>query len=186
MKSIGIACLGLVWAGLLTTGLEAKEPAQQHAQGFDLAHTLVVSAPPAKVYSALGQIGAWWNPAHSYSQDGRNLSLQLKAGGCFCETWGSNSVEHMRVLHAAGGKLLRMAGGLGPLQANATGVMTVSLSGLPNGQTKLDVTYAVWGQFKNGSAALEAPVSGVLLEQFTRLKDFAETGSPVSSPAPKP
>ena len=76
----------------------------------------------------------------------------------------------MRVVHAAPGKLLRMIGGLGPLQADAlAGAPTTEL--MPAGQgTTITFTYVVAGRRASGLAALAAPVDGVLAEQYARLK----------------
>ena len=47
------------------------------------------------------------------------------------------------------------------------------------GGTKLEVTYAVAGYLPAGMNTWAAPVDGVLEEQFTRLKNYVETGDPV-------
>ena len=39
-------------------------------------------------------------------------------GGCFCEAFpDGGGVEHLRVVHVAPDRMLRLSGGLGPLQA---------------------------------------------------------------------
>ena len=51
----------------------------------------------------------WWGRAS-------RLSIDARAGGCFCEIAGKRQAQHMQVVFADPGKLLRMSGGLGPLQ----------------------------------------------------------------------
>ncbi len=53
--------------------------------GFQLENRTVIAASPDKVWAALGQIGKWWNGAHSYSGDSANMTMPLSPGGCFCE-----------------------------------------------------------------------------------------------------
>lgn len=62
------------------------EVIESTAAGFLVRHTAAINAPPAKVYTALTDgVGRWWDPAHTLSHDARNLSLDAKPGGCFCE-----------------------------------------------------------------------------------------------------
>ena len=51
--------------------------------GFEVSRTLTINATPAQVYRALGVPSRWWSKAHTYSGDARNLSMVLRAGGCF-------------------------------------------------------------------------------------------------------
>ena len=82
------------------------------------------------VYRELGQGRRWWDPAHTWSGSARNLKLEPKAGGCFCEKLADGgSVQHGRVIFAQPGKLLRLEGALGPLQDMAvTGVLSFNLA----------------------------------------------------------
>ena len=54
------------------------------ANGFEVASTATVAAPPDRVYAALGEIGRWWSSEHTWSKDAKNLTLELRAGGCWC------------------------------------------------------------------------------------------------------
>ena len=87
-------------------------------------------------------------------------------------------MRHLEVLFVSPGQMLRMGGGLGPLQGMAaSGSMTIHLSPAGSG-TKLDLTYAVLGYLPAGMNTLAAPVNSVLTEQFTRLKNYVERGDP--------
>lgn len=138
--------------------------------GFEVEARAIVAASPAETYAMLGRIGSWWNPAHSYSGRAANLRLDPNAGGCFCETLeGGGSVEHMRVVQALPGSMLRLQGGLGPLQAEgAAGTLTWSLKPAGSG-TEIVQTYIVGGCVRGGADKLAQPVDQVLADQLARL-----------------
>jgi len=73
-----------------------------------------------------------------------------------------------------------LSGALGPLQPlAATGTMTIQLSPGDTGTT-VEVTYTVAGYLTAGMNTWAAPVDSVISEQFTRLKNFVEHGSPAA------
>jgi len=72
--------LVLAGAGPATAEVKSVTP-----NGFEVATTVTVAAPADRVYSALGEVGRWWSPSHTFSRDAANLSIELRAGGCFCE-----------------------------------------------------------------------------------------------------
>jgi uncharacterized protein YndB with AHSA1/START domain len=150
------------------------------ANGFTVKFTVVVQSTPADVYKHLvHNVGDWWSSAHTYSGDAHNLSIDDKAGGCFCEKLADGGgVQHMVVVNAQPGKKLVLRGSLGPFQTTGTeGSMSIALSTDADG-TKLEVTFAVGGYMAGGMDKLAAPVNGVLTEQFTRLKNYVEHGNP--------
>ncbi|HZZ94901.1 MAG TPA: SRPBCC domain-containing protein [Usitatibacter sp.] len=140
-----------------------------------------VDATPEQSWQALVRVAGWWSAAHTYSGDAANLTLDARAGGCWCERWGANSVQHARVLVAMPGKLLRLEGALGPFQAlGATGILTFTL--LPHGSgTSLDVTYRVRATPDAAMDKLAPAVDQVLGEQVRRL-----AGSLVKQDGEKP
>ena len=127
-------------------------------------------------------IGRWWDPAHTFSHDSRNLSLEAKPAGCLCERLpDGGGVEHMLVVYASPGKLLRLTGAIGPLQEAAlAGTMTWTLSQAGE-TTRVELSYAVGGFRVGGFRDLPAVVDGVLRGQLLRLKAFVETGRPDAS-----
>jgi hypothetical protein len=148
--------------------------------GFTVKSTIDVAAAPTAVFLALvNQIGGWWDPEHTWSGNASNLSIDARAGGCFCEKLASGGrVQHMNVVWAERGKTLRMIGALGPLQELAvTGSMTWMLTDV-SGRTKVEMTYTVGGYAKGGLEAIAKPVDAVLTTQVQRLKRFIETGKP--------
>ena len=146
--------------------------------GFLVRNEVVISAPPEKVYQSLIEnVGAWWNAQHTYSGDSRNLSIEARPGGCFCEKLRNGGVEHMRVVQLRENQLVRMAGGLGPLQASGlAGAMTWTLSPVEKG-TRLEFVYSVGGFMPGGFDKMAPAVESVLGDQVERLKRYAETGT---------
>ena len=171
----------LVLVPVLAAGLHfpaVAAPTEVSPTGFVVTLRHETSASPRQLYEALGRIDQWWNGSHSYSGKASSLSLSLQAGGCFCERWEQNSIEHARVINALENRLLRLSGALGPLQALAVeGVLSFAISE-KEGRTTLDVTYRVAGPASAGLDRLAEPVDGVIAEQAKRLVSFAERGRP--------
>jgi len=139
--------------------------------GFEVESKALVAATPAETYAMLGRIGEWWNVEHSYSGDGANFNLELKAGGCFCEALpAGGTVEHMRIVFARPGVMLRLQGGLGPLQdEGVAGTLTWRLKAVEGG-TEIVQTYIVGGYMRMGGERLAPLVDQVLADQLARLQ----------------
>lgn len=170
-------CVGLL-ALLLTAGgarSASADVVDASPSGFTVRTVVDIARPAASVYTTLTtRVADWWNPDHSWSGDAKNLSIEARPGGCFCERLPGGGVQHMTVIYADAGKMLRLSGGLGPLQAMpVTGTWTWTLKEA-NGVTTVEATYAVGGYSKDGLAALAAIVDRVTGEQVKRLKSFAE------------
>lgn len=165
---------------LSTSPLVGAEVTSTAAAGFVSEHVLSIAAPRAVVFRALtDEVGKWWDPQHSYSGDAANLTIDARPGGCFCERLNDGGVAHMTVAFVQRDSVLRMLGGLGPLQALAvSGSMTFSLTDQPDGTTRLQYRYAVGGYSPDGLESLAQPVDQVQLGQLQRLKRFVETGHP--------
>ena len=169
-------------AGLLlltVAGAAQAEVVEAAAGHFQVRSVHVIAASPAKVYEAYSSIGAWWNPDHSWSGRAGNLSLEPKAGGCFCEKLpDGGSVQHAAVIFSQPGKLLRLSGALGPLQLGAL-AGNLSLETVEkDGVTQLTLSYTVAGHYPGGLSGIAPNVDAVLREQMTRLKKYVETGKP--------
>jgi hypothetical protein len=147
--------------------------------GFELNYSHVVPGPPVEAMEAFANVEQWWDEAHTYSGNTENLSLELKAGGCFCEKLPGGGVEHMRVAFVEAGKSLILSGSLGPLLREATtGVMDVQFKPVGSG-TRVLVDYKVAG-FANGGAARLAPaVDKVLGEMMARFAVYATPPKPL-------
>ena len=65
----------------------------------------------AQIWDALvSKIDKWWPKDHTWWGDEGTLTLQPAAGGCFCESAGDNSAEHMRISFIKVNSLLGMTG----------------------------------------------------------------------------
>jgi uncharacterized protein YndB with AHSA1/START domain len=163
----------LTLAGLAAFSSPAlAEVVNKADDGFVVRHIITVKAQPLEAWRGLGQINQWWNKAHTYSGNAANLSLVLRAGGCFCEVLPTDhgTVEHGRVLLAWPGKTLRLSAALGPLQQEAvSAVLSWDIAPAATGST-ITMTYRVGGRMTGGLAPLAAPVNSVMTEQAERLK----------------
>lgn len=161
----------VLFAAALAASPAAAEVKSATPDGFEVESRVTVPASPAEAYAALGRIGEWWNPAHTYSGKATNLRLDLKAGGCFCETTeGGGTIEHLRVVYAQPGIMLRLQGGLGPLQAEGVaGTLTWTLKPVAGG-TEIVQSYVVGGYVRGGAEKLASPVDQVMREQLERYR----------------
>ena len=167
----------------MLAGTSVQSAPQVTPTGFLVKLETNIHAPPTKVYEALvGQIGLWWNPEHTYSHDAKNLSIDARPGGCFCEKLpNGGGIEHLRVVYIAPPQVVRFSGALGPLQASGVaGSMTWKLSG-GSDTTRLELSYSVGGFIPGGFEKIAPAVEAMLNDQLNRLKLFVETGKPTTS-----
>ena len=162
----------------LVAGAAFADTSAVSPTGFLVTHRHEVRATPQQVYEAIGRIGRWWNEVHSYSGHASNMRLELVGGGCFCENWDGNSVQHAQVLQARPGSLVRLQGGLGPLQPlPLNAILTFAIVRVGD-KTQLTVTYLVAGNTDAGLDKLAGPVDSVIGEATERLVAYAESGKP--------
>ncbi len=180
----GAVSMGRRWLGatalLLLAGTSGQSAPQVTPTGFLVKLEANINAPATKVYDALvRQIGSWWNPEHTYSHDAKNLSIDPRPGGCFCEKLpNGGGVEHLRVVYIAPNETVRLSGALGPLQASGlAGSMTWKLTGGAE-NTRVQLSYSVGGFIPGGFETIAPAVENMLREQLDRLKMFVETGKP--------
>lgn len=169
--------------------------------GFAVRHTAVVTATREQAWAMLAEPSGWWNGAHSFSGDAENLTLDPRAGGCFCEMLPTGearvqpgSVRHMEVIFADPGSAMRLTGALGPLQSEPVeAVLTVTLKPVEGG-TRILFEYVVGGTMRFAVDQIGPAVDRVIGEQLTRLADKLGAVSPApeavelpaSSAAPTP
>lgn len=171
--------LAAALAAVLAGPVQAKVT-EQGEGGFVSRNAVTVTTDVRATWLALITPSRWWNSAHSWSGDAENLSITPQAGGCFCERIPARdegervglagSARHMTVVQAAPFSVLRMRGGLGPLQSEpADGVLTIVLSPVEGGGTAILWEYVVGGYMRFELAEISKAVDGVLAEQVTRL-----------------
>lgn len=149
--------------------------------GFNIVHIAEVTADPDILWKRLIAPKSYWSKAHSWSGSSEGFYIDAQAGGCFCElfqekgpdgkTKTTGSVEHMRVIFAQPGKVLRMQGALGPLQSEAVlGTLTVAIEPLKDDKgSKVSFSYVVGGYMRYKTAEIAPAVDKVLSEQFKSL-----------------
>lgn len=178
MIRTAILGLGLTFA----MGAQAlrAEVVETTADRFVTRDSASVKTPPLATWLALTKPGEWWNSQHSWSGDAKNMTLTPQGGGCFCEripvgdsgnaSAMEGSARHAEVLQAFPMKVLRMSGGLGPLQGEpVSGILTITLKEVPGG-TRLMWEYNVGGPMRYKIAEIAPAVDGVMSEQLKRLQ----------------
>ena len=142
--------------------------------GFSIHHTIALDASPAAAYRAVTEeLGNWWIADHTWSGDAANLSIDARAGGCFCEKLADGgSMQHMLITWAQPGKEIRMTGGLGPLQMMGVhGGMQWRFEPTEEGSI-LEFNYVVTGFSPDGLAALAPIVDTVQGQQLEALRSY--------------
>ena len=188
---------------LITMPLRAEVVDQSEA-GFTVRQSVEVARSPDEIWAELLAPAKWWDPAHTWSKDASGLYIDAQATGCFCELLPKNpnaaegarrgSVEHMHVIHINPGKVLLMAGELGPLQADAvTGKLAIVLKPGEGGKTRIFWEYTVGGYFRTKVAEIAPGVDAVLGLQLARLAQRLEPAAeapaeaaPADQPVAKP
>jgi uncharacterized protein YndB with AHSA1/START domain len=163
-----LSCLGLCLPAAATVVSVA-------ANGCTVRQTVHLAASPQQVYDALIDPAKWWDPEHTFSNDATNLTLDARAGGCFCEKLaGGGSAQHMTVVLASPGKALTLRGALGPFQGQAVqGALSWVLT--PAGtQTDLTMTFTLGGYLTlaGGFEKSATLADAVFASQLARLQKF--------------
>ncbi|MGN6222507.1 SRPBCC family protein [Pseudoxanthomonas sp.] len=169
----------LLATALLACGLAPPAPAavkDQAANGFTLENSQWVPVKPDAAWNGLLAMGHWWPKDHTWWGDASRLSLEPRAGGCFCEIDGARQARHMTVVFAEPGKLLRLAGGLGPLQGmGLSGAMEWRLAE-ENGGTRITLWYRAGGYTPDDLRTLAPVVDRVQGQQLGGLVEYLRQG----------
>jgi len=160
--------------------------------GFAVRHTALAPAEAADVWETLLDPAEWWDGNHTFSGDAANLSLDARAGGCFCELLPDpasktapprGGVQHMQVAYLEKPRVLRITGALGPLQSEAVvGTMTFMIKPEEAG-TRINVEYVVGGYFRIATDKMAPLVDRVVGAQMASLarKLGGSAAAPVSA-----
>lgn len=165
--------------GLLPAVPSAAEVTASAPTSFVIEGSASVAVPAPQLWDTLRAPQKWWDPEHTYSGDSANLYLDAQATGCFCERTPKDkgSIEHARVVYVAPGRMVRLSGALGPLQAEAvTGTLTWRVDAVDATSSRLSMSYVVGGHMRQGGEALAPLVDKVMSVQLARLKAAAEAG----------
>lgn len=161
-----------VVAGVLTLAAPAAaEVKGAAADGMILQFKGEIPLDRDAAWKRVVSIGSWWSDAHTYSGKASAMKVDPVAGGCWCEKWQGNEVEHGRVILVQKNEVLRFAAGLGPLQdtgINAAFTITLADGSAP-GSTSVTWDYKVVGSSLSNLTPIAPIVDQVLQEQFDRL-----------------
>lgn len=143
--------------------------------GFMVENIIVSKQSPEKIWHALiNDVDKWWPKDHSWWGKQGTFSIEATAGGCFCEVANKKSAEHMHISFVEPLKLLRMTGGLGPLQGMGVyGSLDWAFT-VEDNNTTVTLTYSVTGINPDGFEKLAPIVAKVQGMQLNALKDFVE------------
>lgn len=164
-------------AALSLAGAARAEVVDKGPSHFRLKFTQQIAAPPSKVFKAIGEVGQWWDGAHTYSGNASNMTLPLTANGCFCEAVMNGGVRHGVVEAVIPNSLIRVDAALGSLQDEGVSAALAFNLKAKDGGTELVTTYNVGGA-RDFVVSIAPAVDGVLGAAVKRLKAYVETGKP--------
>jgi uncharacterized protein YndB with AHSA1/START domain len=141
--------------------------------GFTTENSVVVMTDPMNAWQALvSGVDAWWPKDHTWWGKSGTLSIDARAGGCFCEKAGEREAQHLQVLFVDPGKLLRLSGGLGPMQGMGLyGVLEWRLVPVDGG-TRITYWYRAGGYSPDDLRSLAIVVDQVQAQQLGGLAHF--------------
>jgi hypothetical protein len=175
IKLLGLASLMALSA--LPAGFARSEVVSVASNGFEVRESVRVAAAADKAYAVLLAPSRWWSSTHTYSGNAANLTLDARAGGCWCENIpeGGGFVEHMRIVYLMPNQVLRLRGPLGPLQGmGVDGALTFTLKSGTNG-TEIAVNYVAGGYAKDGFDGLSKAIDRVLGQQMESLRKLIDS-----------
>ena len=169
----------LVAAVLGASGQARAEVKDAAASGFTVENARVVPVDARTAWQALvDNVDAWWPKDHSWWGQASRLSIDPVAGGCFCERDSARQAQHMQVAFVEPGKLLRMTGGLGPLQGMGLhGALEFRLT--PEGEgTRIVLWYRAGGYTPDDLSKFAPIVDRVQGQQLAALADYLVRTTP--------
>lgn len=147
------------------------------AAGFTVENTAIVPVDAKAAWDGLVKhVDQWWPKDHSwFGKDGK-FSIDARAGGCFCEVAGARQAQHMAIAFVDPAHLLRMVGGLGPLQGmGLSGTMDWTLEPVEGG-TRITLHYVAGGYTTTDLARFVPIVDQVQGLQLGGLAGFLSKG----------
>jgi hypothetical protein len=163
-----IAAIAALACGELRAEVKDSAP-----NGFTIENSQVVPVDTKTAWRALvNDVGRWWPKGHTWWGDASKLSIQPRAGGCFCEINGAQQAWHMTVTFVDPEQTLRMTGGLGPLQGmGLNGALEWRLAKVEGG-TKITLWYRAGGYTPDDLRKFVPVVDQVQGLQLSGLADY--------------
>jgi len=152
--------------------------------GFTVENKRVVPVDAQAAYRALvDNVDAWWPKAHSWWGKEAKFSIDARAGGCFCEIGGERQARHMEVVFVDPPHLLRMTGGLGPLQGMGLhGALEFRFAPQEGGGTQITLWYRSGGYTPDDLSKLAPVVDQVQGLQLGGLAAFLGASDAEATP----
>jgi len=178
------AWIALVSMSMAVLALPVRaEVKDASASGFTIENSAVVPLDASTAWQALiGSVDSWWPKDHTWWGRASRLTIQARAGGCFCEVAGDRQAQHMLVVFADPPRMLRMIGGLGPLQGmGLSGVLEWRMTAVDGG-TRITLWYRVGGYAPDDLGRLAAVVDGVQALQLGGLARYLRDHIPKPRP----
>ena len=165
-----LASLGMPWASAAVVDATAS--------GFTLENSREVPVDAGTVWKSLvGDVDRWWPKDHTWWGSASTLSIDPRAGGCFCERVGKagdgREAQHLTVTFVEPDKLMRMVGGLGPLQGMGLhGVLEWRMVATGESATRITLWYRAGGYAPDDLSKLAPVVDRVQAAQLGAPVDF--------------
>jgi uncharacterized protein YndB with AHSA1/START domain len=181
LPALDCIAVALLCGCAVMTGASANAAVMSaSASGFAVRETVHIAAPASAVYDLIVHPARWWSPEHTFSHSSSNLTLEPRAGGCFCETLpNGGSVQHLVVIMAAPGKALTLRGALGPFQNQGVdGALSWALTSVGQ-ETDVTLTYVIGGflTLPGGFEQWAKNADGMLSSQIESLSKAAASGA---------
>ncbi|SDD09408.1 hypothetical protein [Aquimonas voraii] len=160
----------------LAPGLAPAEVLSSSATGFVLEQRIEAPVSPERSWQALvGEVDAWWPRDHTWWGAASTLSIEPRAGGCFCEHAGARSAEHLRVVFVDAPNRLRLLGGLGPLQGmGLQGSLEFDIAPRDDGGSTIRMRYTLGGYSATDLSEFAPVVDRVQGQQLEGLRAHLE------------
>ena len=148
------------------------EVTESATDGFQIVMRETTQLNPQDAYRVMvEEFSQWYDASHSYGGVPQNLALDLERHAMLEQLPEGGFVRHMEIVFHQPGKVLRMTGGLGPLQGmGVSGALTFAFQPVESG-TEITLTYQVSGSSLAHLDKIAGPVDGVLTTQLKRLKN---------------
>lgn len=172
MNRVALLLFAVIAGAVATRG--RAEIKDSSPSGFTIENSRVVTVDTQTAYKALVEdIDRWWPKDHSWWGKASRLSIEPRAGGCFCEIAGAQQALHMTVTFVEPGRTLRMIGGLGPLQGMGLhGALEFRFAAVEGGGTTITMHYRAGGYTPDDLAKFAPVVDRVQALQLGGLADF--------------
>lgn len=155
--------------------------------GFTVENSVIVPVSATTAWAALvNDVDRWWPKDHSWWGHESRLTIDPRAGGCFCEISGERQAQHLQVVFVNPPNLLRLTGALGPMQGmGLSGVVEWRLKVAESG-TRITLWYRAGGYSPEDLVKLAPVVDEVQGLQLGGLANYLRDQSGREVPARKP